>query len=201
MRYDLEHKEQTRTKMVDTAARVLRRDGIAAAGVASLMAEAGFTNGAFYAHFESKEALVAEAVVAALHGTSAAMAQEIEAADPGHGLEAVIAFYLDPRHVAHPEHGCAVAALGAELARRPESTRELVDKAVERLVATIAGALPEGHANRMAAARAVFASLVGTIQLARASRPSLTSSILKAGAAAAYRIGQASTTQTGAIHA
>lgn len=174
--------------MIETAARVLRRDGIAAAGVASLMAEAGLTNGAFYAHFASKEALVAEAVVSALGETRTAMAQKIAQAAPGLALDAVIAHYLDPRHVAHPEHGCAVAALGPELSRRPESTRAAVDAAVDALVVTIAEALEPGHPDRIAMARAVFASMVGTIQLARTVRPALVASVLAEGASTVHRI-------------
>lgn len=189
MRYAAEHKEATRARIVATATRILRRDGIAASGVATLMAEAGLTNGAFYAHFESKEALVAEAVVAALTETTARMAGKIAEAAPGQALDAVIGHYLDPRHVEHPERGCAVAALGDELARRPAATREAVDAAIERLVTTIAAALPDGHVDPAAAARAVFASLIGTIQLARASRPALTASILAGGALAARRLG------------
>ena len=176
--------------MVETAARVIRRDGIAAAGVASLMSEAGLTNGAFYAHFASKEALVAEAVVVALGETRAAMALKIAHAAPGQALDAVIDHYLDPRHVAHPEHGCAVAALGPELARRPESTRAAVDAAIDALVATIADALDRQHPHRTAVARAVFASMVGTIQLARTVRPALVASVLAEGANAVRRIGQ-----------
>jgi TetR/AcrR family transcriptional regulator, transcriptional repressor for nem operon len=195
MRYAAEHKEATRARIVTTAARVLRRDGIAASGVATLMAEAGLTNGAFYAHFESKEALVAEAVVAALTETTARMAGKIADAAPGHAFDAVIAHYLDPRHVDHPDKGCAVAALGDELARRPAATREAIDTAIEQLVATIAGALPDGHVDPSAAARAVFASLIGTIQLARASRPALVPSILATGAAAARRLGLPSSWQ------
>jgi AcrR family transcriptional regulator len=194
MRYEADHKQLTRARMVETAARVLRRDGIAAAGVASLMAEAGLTNGAFYAHFDAKEALVAEAIVTALGETRAVMAERIRNAAPGRSLDAVIDFYLDPRHVTHPERGCAVAALGPELARRPESTRAMVDEAIGEYIATIAGALADGHQNSLAVAGAVFASMVGTIQLARASRPALVPSILTAGAAAARKIGQVSMT-------
>jgi AcrR family transcriptional regulator len=178
--------------MVETAARVYRRDGIAAAGVAGLMAEAGLTNGAFYAHFDSKESLVAEAVVAALKETTAAIARSIAQAPPGRGLDAVIEHYLDPKHVDHPERGCAVAALGAELAHRPDSTREAVDTAIGELVATIAGALPNTCQNRLETARAVFASMVGTIQLARVGHPMLVPSVLATGAAAARQLGRVS---------
>lgn len=190
MRYEADRKQLTRAKIVETAARVLRRDGIAAAGVATLMAEAGLTNGAFYAHFESKEALVAEAIVNALSETTAVMAERIRQAAPGQALDAVIDLYLDPRHVAHPERGCAIAALGPELARRPATTREAVNTAVETLLATIAGALPEQHPDSKEVARALFASMVGTIQLARTSQPDLVPTMLGAGAAAARVICQ-----------
>jgi TetR/AcrR family transcriptional regulator, transcriptional repressor for nem operon len=187
MRYDMEHKALTRTRMVETASRVLRREGIAAAGVATLMAEAGLTNGAFYAHFKSKEALVAAAVVFALEETNAAIGAAIRAATAMPALDAVIDHYLDPRHVAHPEYGCAVAALGPELARRPAATRRAVDDAIERLVATIATALPAQCTERQDTARAVFACLAGTIQLARGSNAA-PAAILARGAAAVRAI-------------
>jgi TetR/AcrR family transcriptional regulator, transcriptional repressor for nem operon len=195
MRYGAQHKEATRARIIETAARVLRRDGIEAAGVASLMAEAGLTNGAFYAHFASKEALVAEAVVAALQETAAVIARKIDDAAAGHRLDAVVDHYLQPKHVAHPELGCAVAALGPELARRPESTRAVVGGAIERLVAIIAGTLPEGHADPMAVARTVFGSMVGTIQLARTCEEAMIVPVLEAGKLAAYRIAQLPPTQ------
>lgn len=192
MRYQVDHKQVTKARLVETAARVLRRDGIAAAGVATLMAEAGLTNGAFYTYFASKEALVADAVVAALSQTRAALALKIAQAAEGQALDAVIEHYLDPRHVTHPEHGCAVAALGPELARRPESTRAVVDAAIDGLVTTIADALEPGRPDRIAVARAVFASMVGTMQLARTVRPALVAAVLAEGAVAAGRIGQSS---------
>jgi TetR/AcrR family transcriptional regulator, transcriptional repressor for nem operon len=190
MRYEADRKQSTRMTMVETAARVLRRDGIAAAGVTSLMAEAGLTNGAFYAHFDSKEALVAEAIVTALAKTRTAMAAKIEQAPAGQSLQSVISHYLDARHVAHPEHGCAIAALGPELARRPEATRLAIDDAIERIVATIAGAIPEGSGDPVGAARAVFASMVGTMQLARTAHPRRIAAVLQAGADAAMVLGQ-----------
>ncbi|GGY46434.1 TetR/AcrR family transcriptional regulator [Pseudoduganella albidiflava] len=190
MRYDADHKQSTRARIVESAAKVLRRDGIATTGVASLMAEAGLTNGAFYAHFDSKEALVAEAVVAALQETGAVFARKIREAAPGQGLDALVNHYLDPRHVTYPERGCAVAALGPELARRPDATRAFVGQAIDELVAIFADALPAGHRDAMAVARAVFASLVGTIQLARTCDPSLIPVVLEAGAIAARTIGQ-----------
>lgn len=195
MRYANEHKQQTRTRMIETAARVFRRDGIDAAGIACLMKEAGLTNGAFYAHFCSKEALVAEAIVSALALTRAALERAVEEAEAGHKLDALIDHYLDPRHVAHPEHGCAVAALGAELGRRPESTKRVVDAAIDELVATIAQALPSRGIGSLQQARGVFASLVGTVQLARNCSAAMVPDILAAGAQAVRAIGAASPSQ------
>ena len=190
MRYTAGHKEATRTKVLETAAHVFRRDGIAASGVATLMNEAGLTNGAFYAHFASKEALVAEAVAHALKATGAGLAQAAQQAAPGEALDAVIARYLDPRHVDHPAHGCAVAALGAELGRRPDASRAVIEAAIDDVVAVFAGALPADHPHRTEAARAVFASLVGTLQLARTCRASEVPSVLRVGAAAARLVAQ-----------
>lgn len=190
MRYASGQKELTRQKMVDTAALVLRRDGIAAAGVATLMAEAGLTNGAFYAHFDSKEALVAEAVVAALKETAATLARTVAEADEGHRLDALIDRYLDARHAAHPERGCAVTALGPELARRPPETRAAVGAAIDDLIGVIVSALPPGHPDPLAAGRAVFGCMVGTLQLARVAEPSAQADILRGGAAAARLLGR-----------
>src|ERR1700693_4859094 len=62
-RYGKEQKQATRRRIIESAGRRLKRDGIDGSGIATLMADAGLTNGAFYAHFESKEDLVANAVV------------------------------------------------------------------------------------------------------------------------------------------
>ena len=59
MRYSKDHKEATRQRIVEAAGRRFKQDGIDGAGVATLMSDAGLTNGAFYAHFASKEDLVA----------------------------------------------------------------------------------------------------------------------------------------------
>lgn len=192
MRYSTSHKTETRAKILLEASRLIRRDGIEATGVSDLMAAAGLTNGAFYAHFASKEALVSDAVVAALGETQAAIGARIRAAEPAARLDALLSHYLDPKHVAHPEKGCAIAALGPELARRPDTTRAAINTALDELIETVAEALPEGP-NQLASARAVFATLVGTIQLARNSPESQVAQVLASGRIAARTI---VTTQT-----
>jgi len=187
MRYSSNQKTETRTRILTEASRLIRRDGIEATGVSALMAAAGLTNGAFYAHFTSKEALVSDAVVAALEETQAAIGERIRAAEPEKRLEALLSHYLDAKHVAHPEKGCAIAALGPELARRPDTTRAAINTALAKLIETIAEAVPEGP-KKLEFARAIFAIMVGTIQLARNSPESQVAQVLASGSDAARKI-------------
>src|SRR5688572_22980495 len=92
-RYGTEHKEETRRRIIETAGRRFKQDGIDGSGVATLMKDAGLTNGAFYAHFGSKEDLVAAVVAAELR----TQAENIAAAAPGRtGLVDVVYEYLSP---------------------------------------------------------------------------------------------------------
>jgi TetR/AcrR family transcriptional regulator, transcriptional repressor for nem operon len=103
MRYDKEHKDQTRQRIVETAAFRFREHGIEGEGVKSLMAAAGLTNGAFYNHFESKEDLTREAVTAALKDRVARLQHWI---DGGEGLGGLIRSYFSIRHRDNPGFGC-----------------------------------------------------------------------------------------------
>lgn len=165
MRYGKGHKEETRQHIVEVAARKFREEGMAAAGIAGLMAEAGLTNGAFYNHFESKEHLVQEAMTHALDRRDAALRE----AGPGSG-EAFIRSYLSPGHRDGPGQGCFTAALAAEIARHPEPTREAFTRAVERTLGRIAAELPEAipAEERERKAAAIYGVMVGSLQLARA---------------------------------
>ena len=111
MRYPAEHKAEVRDRIVATAARALREEGLDGASVPELMRRAGLTHGGFYNHFPDREALVAEAVARAAAETGEAVFEAHEG-DPG----AVLAAYLSPEHVASPGGGCVLAALGAEAA-------------------------------------------------------------------------------------
>lgn len=109
MRYPEGHKEAVRASIVESASRALRRDGLAGVSVPALMKAAGLTHGGFYAHFENRDELVAEAVMAAANETGASVLAE----DVG-GLDVTLARYLSKRHVENPEGGCVLAALGTE---------------------------------------------------------------------------------------
>src|SRR5436309_11193742 len=119
-RYGKEHKEATRRRIVEAAGRRLKRDGIDGSGVAALMADAGLTNGAFYAHFASKEDLVATAVADQLR----VQRERYSAAAPGReGARQMVREYLSATHRDSPQDGCPSAALLAEIGRCSQDTK------------------------------------------------------------------------------
>jgi TetR/AcrR family transcriptional repressor of nem operon len=166
MRYEKGHKEETRRRIVQTAAARFRRDGIDGVGVADIMAEAGLTHGGFYAHFKSKEDLVRTALGEASVGSAANFARRIEEG----GLEGWIRFYLSEAHRDHPERGCMMAALATDVGRHSRPSRHEFSGRLERLVERVAEHLPAavGPARRRSAAMAIVSILCGALQLARA---------------------------------
>src|SRR5918992_1645892 len=116
-------KEATHERIVETAGRAIRRSGYGGAGVAEIMKEAGLTHGGFYAHFESREGMLAEAADRAGADTVALLTRVAAAAPPKKELEAMLRAYLSKEHVEGVETGCAIAALGSEMPRDRKSTR------------------------------------------------------------------------------
>jgi len=166
MRFEKGHKAATRRHVVDVASRCLRRDGIAAAGIAGIMGEAGLTKGAFSPHFESKEALVREALASAL-GDQQHRLDEDQLTDLD--LEDAIRGYLNRAHLEAPADGCPSAALLPEIARQPLSIRQDYEKALRSYVGTLAALLPGADsAAKRHRATAIFSLMVGTLQIARA---------------------------------
>lgn len=172
MRYEKGHKDETRRRIVETASRRFRKDGIEATGIAGLMAEAGLTHGGFYAHFPSKEDLVRSAIDTALTSATAehAAAAAAARADGGDGLETIVRRYLSRTHRDHPETGCAIATLAAELVRSSDETRATFARDTGDLIELIAGELPDpGSVDARTRAAMVLALMVGTLQLARSA--------------------------------
>lgn len=189
MRYEKGRKDTTRQRIIDVAAERFRCDGIAGSGLAGIMSEAGLTNGAFYPHFRSKAELVRETVVATIEGQSEQM-RKIMAVD---GIEGAIAAYLSPEHRDNPETGCVLAALLPELARQPDATRSAYSERLLSMTRAIASELPPETRDPETAALAIYATLVGTLQLARAvDGTELSDRILAAGAKAARTLVNAS---------
>jgi AcrR family transcriptional regulator len=187
MRYDKGHKEATRERIIDVAARQFRQDGVAAVGLAGIMADAGLTNGAFYTHFESKDDLVQAVLSKALAKRETTLRTAAESAS---GLEASIRDYLSPRHRDNPGGGCPTAALVAEIARAPRATREAFTGKVSQFIALIAGQLRAGSvAERRQSAIAIYGIMVGALQLARAVNDrQLSDEILENGVSAALAL-------------
>ncbi|MES0092969.1 TetR/AcrR family transcriptional regulator [Mesorhizobium sp. M0030] len=184
MRYEKGRKDASRDRIVEVAAQRFRGDGIAASGLAAIMGDAGLTNGAFYPHFQSKAELVRESLVAALE-SQVQQLQEVLAAG---GPEMGIAAYLSAAHRDNPGAGCASAALLPELARQPPETRQVYTERLLVLVRQLSAVLPQTK-DPEAAALGVFATLIGTLQLARAAAGTeLSDRILAAGADAARRL-------------
>jgi AcrR family transcriptional regulator len=166
MRYRKDHKQATRQRILEAAGRRFKQEGIDGAGVASVMSDAGLTNGAFYAHFASKEDLVAKVLADQLHSQR----QSIDAAPPdGGGLEAFIRSYLSPQHRDQYADGCPSAALLDEIARRPAATRQVFTDELMGVIDDIASGLDPTDAEAARTdALTLFGLMIGTLQLARA---------------------------------
>jgi TetR/AcrR family transcriptional regulator, transcriptional repressor for nem operon len=166
VRYGKEHKQATRRRIIETAGRRLKRDGIDGSGVATLMADAGLTNGAFYAHFASKDDLVAAAVADQLRGQR----EQYSTAPPGRdGVELMVREYLSAAHRDSPGDGCPSAALLAEIGRSGEATKRAYTEGVLAIADEIAGRLaPDDPPSARGRTLSLFALLIGTLQLSRA---------------------------------
>ena len=166
MRYSTDHKQATRQRILEAAGRRFKQDGIDGAGVAAVMSDAGLTNGAFYAHFASKEDLVANVLADQLR----AQRQSFDAQPPDRrGLEAFIRSYLSPQHRDQCADGCPSAALLDEIARRPAATKQVYTDELMGVIDDIASRLDPTDAEAARTdALALFGLMLGTLQLARA---------------------------------
>jgi AcrR family transcriptional regulator len=160
-------KEETHERIVDAAARAIQRHGYAGVGVADVMKEAGLTHGGFYAHFDSREALLVEALErAGRKSFAAARAAELRARKGVSAFRLLVESYLADHHLASLETGCPIAALGCDMPRQSEIVREASAVCVQRLIAAVRSTLLPRVPR--ATASVVAGTLVGSLQLARA---------------------------------
>ena len=165
VRYGKEHKEATRRRIIEAAGRRLKRDGIDGSGVAALMADAGLTNGAFYAHFASKGDLVAMVVSEQLRGQREWIGSFPSGRD---GAEQMIRAYLSAEHRDNPEDGCPSAALLDEIGRCADPTKQAFSGSLLAVVDDIAALLaPQDLQSARTKTLSVYALMAGTLQLAR----------------------------------
>jgi TetR/AcrR family transcriptional repressor of nem operon len=168
MRYSREHKLETHARIVKKASVRLREKGAHGIGVADLMKDAGLTHGGFYAHFDSREALVVEAFAYAMDRSTERWRKLAEQTPPDKRLSAIVDGYLTPVHRDDPGHGCAVPALGAEIARESPKTRKAFAAKLEQMVDMIAVQIPDvPRKSARKQAMAALATMMGTLVLAR----------------------------------
>lgn len=161
MRYPDGHKDRVREQIVEAASRALRRDGIDAVSIPKLMKSAGLTHGGFYVHFRDRDDLVAQAIA---HAAADSMLAREDTTLDG---------YLSEEHVLHPEHGCVIAALGADGPRQPEPVRRVFAEVARGFLRLVERKLHPKKAAKGAVsdeALATAARIVGAIVLARLVR-------------------------------
>jgi AcrR family transcriptional regulator len=158
MRYSAQHKQQTRTRLLQQGGARVKQDGFAATGIDGLMAAAGMTSGAFYSNFPSKAALLNAIVEHELAGSLARFTDKNRAE-----LTSALSAYLSASHVANPAEGCPATSLTPEVARADLATRQTFERIMRQINQTLAE-----HTGNEAAAWAMMAQAIGAVMLARA---------------------------------
>jgi TetR/AcrR family transcriptional repressor of nem operon len=162
-------KEATHERIVQTAARAIRRSGYDGSGVAEIMKEAGLTHGGFYAHFDSREGMLAEAADQAGADTVAFLTRVATQAPPKKALEAMLRAYLSKVHMKNAETGCAVAALGSEMPRQAAKVRRAATRRIKEMIDLVARQSHDwGQSGAHERALVTVATMVGALVLARA---------------------------------
>lgn len=162
-------KAATHERIVSVAARAIRRSGYDGTGVADIMKEAGLTHGAFYSHFASREAMLAEAVGKACTESAAAAAQMAAQEPSGNALASMLGGYLSRAHVDNVELGCPLAALGSETSRQTPEVRRVLTRHIKEMIDLVARQSPDwGKPGAHERALVTLSTMVGALLLARA---------------------------------
>lgn len=169
MRYDSEHKSETRKRVLKEAARDIREKGPGGVAVAGIMARAGLTHGGFYAHFKSKDELIAEAIGVMFEDARGRLFRATGDLNSRAGFAAYIDSYLSPGHRDARDRGCPLPSLSGDMARLEPLSRERFGQGVEAIMDRISGMLEaSGAENPKTEATAVMSQMVGALALARA---------------------------------
>lgn len=175
-------KEATHERIVVAAARAIRRSGYDGRGVADIMKDVGLTHGGFYAHFASREAMLAEAADHAGAESVATLTRVAAAAPPREALRTMIEAYLSKEHVKDAESGCPMAALGSEMPRQAAKVRRAATRRIQDVIDVVARHSPDhGAPGAYEHALVTVAQMVGALVLARAvDDPKLSEDLRKA---------------------
>jgi AcrR family transcriptional regulator len=173
-------KEATHERIVDAAARAIRRSGYAGTSVADIMKQAGLTHGGFYAHFPSREAMLAEAADRAGADAVAASTRIAAAVPPEQALRQMMSAYLSKEHLNSTERGCPVAALGSEMPRQAPEVRRAATRRIKEMIDVVARHLPDwGQPGAHERALVIVSAMSGALLLARAvDDPKLSDALL-----------------------
>lgn len=162
-------KDVSHERIVDAAARAIRRSGYDGTGVADIMKEAGLTHGAFYAHFASRDAMLAEAADRAGAEANDLATSVVASVPPEQALQSLIAVYLSKAHVEGIETGCSVSALCSEMPRQSPEVRRVATRHIKEMIDLVARQLPDwGQPGAHERALVTVAAMVGALTLARA---------------------------------
>ncbi|MGY4831621.1 TetR/AcrR family transcriptional regulator [Sphaerotilaceae bacterium SBD11-9] len=182
MRYDAEHKQRTRERVLKEAAAAIRSEGPDRIGVAGIMARAGLTHGGFYAHFASKDELLVASITQMFDEACAWFEELSQGKPPAEGLSAYVGFYLSRYHRDHREASCPIASMAADLPRLNQAAREAFERGAARLTTLIAGRLDAmGRPDAGVLAVSMLSEMVGAVVLARSiADPDHSTAILRA---------------------
>ena len=168
MRYEPEHKKQTRDRIVRNAARKLRAEGLSGPGVASVMKASGLTVGGFYKHFRSKDELLADAIALGFSEFGEKAHSLLKNVPRQDWWKEIVRWYLSPEHCSHPETGCPVATLAPDIARAKLGIRKRIAGHVKGLLEEWVEFMPGATAaERERNFFVIFSALAGAISVAR----------------------------------
>lgn len=163
------HKERTRQRILDEAAAIMRVVGTEGIGVAALMKRVGLTHGGFYAHFTSRDDLVANVIDRMFNETGERLNALSPLPEGAARLTCLIDLYLSPEARNAPEHNCPMPSLAGEASRLPDEARARFTLGIQEMQALIARSLQAmGHAQPHSLASSAQAELIGAMALARA---------------------------------
>ena len=169
MRYDIEHKQRTHEKIVREAAKAIRQQGPDKVGIASLMARLGLTQGGFYAHFKSKNVLIAEAITHIFDERYEVFQNFLKDADPAEGLARYIDYYLSTHHRDQRDKGCPAVALNSDLARMPAVAKKRFEAGMQRMTESLADIMKKlNKSHPHALATSILSEMIGAMVIARA---------------------------------
>jgi len=169
MRYSSQHKARTHARLLKKATEEFRNQGLRGTGIAKLMGQMGLTHGGFYSHFENKSELVAAATAKMFDETVDQLRLAVERAPKGKELAAIVSSYLSEQHRDHPDQGCQLPVLAAEISRQPLSVRRAYTQGFNAQINRLAAYMPgKDTEQKCEKARLLISGMAGSMMMARA---------------------------------